>query len=56
MNHGNVAKEADAIMSEADNTAKKMCDAMVAEYAKRAEYFQSGEIHKYRLKYTVWVE
>ena len=44
------------MMSEADVMAKKQCDAMVAEHAKRAEYFQSGEAHKYRLKYTVWVE
>ena len=53
MNHGNVPREANAMMSEADNTAKKVCDAMVAEHAKRAEYFQSGESHKYRLKNTV---
>ena len=42
MNHGNVAKEANAMMSEANDTARKVCDAMVAEHAKRAEYFQSG--------------
>ena len=42
--------------SEADNTAKKVCDAMMPEHAKRAEYFQSGDIHKYRLNDTVWVE
>ena len=56
MNHGNVAKEANAMMSKADDTAKKVCDAMVAEHAKRAEYFQSGEVHKYRRNDTVWVE
>ena len=44
------------MMSEADDTAKKMCDAMVAEHSKRAGYFQSGEVHKYRLKDTLWVE
>ena len=44
------------MMSKADDTAKKVCDAMVAEHAKRPEYFQSGEVHKYRLKDTVWVE
>ena len=44
------------MMSEADDTAKKVCDAMVAENAKRAEYFQSGEFRKYWLKDTVWVE
>ena len=46
MNHGNVAKEAKAMLFEADNTAKKLCDAMVAEHAKRAEYFPSGEVHQ----------
>ena len=56
MNHGNVAKEANAMMSEAEGTAKKVCDAMVAEHAKGADHFQSGKIHKYRLKETVWVE
>ena len=44
------------MMSEADDTSKKVCDTMVAEHAKRAEYFQSGEVHKYWLKDTVWVE
>ena len=40
------------MMSEADDTAKKVCDAMVAKDAKRAEYFQSRKVHKYRLKDT----
>ena len=44
------------MMSEADDTAKKVCDALVAEHAKRAEYFKSGKVHKYRLKDTMWVE
>ena len=56
MNHGNVGKEANAIMSEAHDTAKKVCDALVAEHAERAEYVQSGEVHKYRPKDTMWVE
>ena len=30
MNHGNVAREANAMMSEANDTAKKVCNAMVA--------------------------
>ena len=38
------------------NTARKVCDAMVAEHAKRAEYFQSSKVHKYPLKDIVWVE
>ena len=56
MNHGNVAKEATAMMSKADDAAEKVCDAMVAQHRKRAEYFRSGDVHKYRLKDTVWVE
>ena len=44
------------MMSEGDNTAKKVCDAMVAEHAKEAKYFPSGEVHKYRLRDIVWVE
>ena len=56
MNHRNVAKEANAVMSEANDTAKKVCHAIVAEHAKKAEYSQSGEVHKHRLKDTVWVE
>ena len=43
------------MMSEADPTAKKVCDAIVAEHTMRAEYFPSGEVHKYQLKDTVWV-
>ena len=42
--------------SRADDTAKKVFDAMVAEHAKRAEDFCSAEVHKYRLKDTVSVE
>ena len=45
------------MMSDTANyTAKKVSDAMVAEHAKRAEYFQAEEVHKYRLKDTVWLE
>ena len=40
------------MMSEANNTARKVSDAMVAEHAKWAKYFQSGEFYKYRLKDT----
>ena len=43
------------MMSEAHDMAKKGCDAMVAEHAKRGKYFQSREVHEYRLKDTVWV-
>ena len=44
------------MMSEADDTAKKVCDTMVAEHAKRAGYYQSRKITKYWLKDIVWVE
>ena len=44
------------MMSQANDTATKVCDAMVAEHAKRAKNFQSGEVHKYQLKDTVLVE
>ena len=44
------------MMFEADDTAKKVCDAMVAEHAKRAEYTESGEVQKYRLEDTMWLE
>ena len=56
MNHGNVAKEATSMMSKADDAAEKVCDAMVAHHAKRVEYFRTRDVHKYRLKDTVWVE
>ena len=56
MNHANEAKEANAMMSEAEDTAKNVCDAMVAEHAREAEYFQSGKVHKYPLKDTVLLE
>ena len=45
-----------AMMSEANNTAKKVCDAMVGEHEILAKYFFSGHVHKYRLKDTVSVE
>ena len=37
------------MMSEADDTAKKVCEAMVAEHAMMTNDFQSGEVHKYQL-------
>ena len=43
------------MMCEASDTARKVCDAMVGGHAKRAEYFSSVEVHKYRLNNTVWV-
>ena len=44
------------MMSNADDTARKVCEAMVAEHAKLAEYFCCRDLHKYRLEDTVLVE
>ena len=43
-------------MSEVDDTDMKVSDAMVAEHPKRIESFCSGEVHKYQLIQTRWVE
>ena len=40
--------------SEADDTAKKECDAMLVVQPKRAQYFESREVPKHQLKDTVW--
>ena len=45
-----------AMMSEADDTAKKVCDAILAEHAKTAKHLRLREFHKYRVKDTLWVE
>ena len=44
------------MISQAENTAKKVFDAMEAAHAKSAEYFESKGVHKYCLKDTVWVQ
>ena len=56
MNHGKVARDADAMMSEADATAAKVCKSLHDEHERRAKYFKEGKIHKYSLKDSVWVE
>ena len=56
MNHGKVARDADAMMSEADATAAKVCKSLHDEYERRAKYFKEGNIHKYSLKDTVCTE
>ena len=53
MNHGKVARDADAMMSEADATAAKVCESLHDEHERRAKYFKEGNIHKYPLKDTV---
>ena len=56
MNDGKVARDADAMMSEADATAAKVCMSLHDEHERRAKYFTEGKIHKCSLKDTVWVE
>ena len=56
MNHGKVARDADAMMSEVDATASKGCKCLHDEHERRVKYFKEGKMHKYSLKDTVWVE
>ena len=56
MNHGKVARDANAMMAEADDTAAKVCKALQDEHDKRAKYFKKGKVQKYALQDTVWVE
>ena len=56
LNHGKVARDASAMMAEADDTAAKVCKAVQDEHEKRAKYFQMGKVQKYALRDTVWVE
>ena len=56
MNHGEVAPDADAMMSEADAHGGKVCKSLHDEHERRARYFKEGKIHKYYLKDTIWVE
>ena len=44
------------MMTEADDTAAKVCKALQDEYEKRAKYFKQGKVQKYALRDTVWVE
>ena len=56
LNHGKVARDANAMMSEADDTAAKVCKALQDEHEKRAKYFKQGKVQKYALQDTVWLE
>ena len=56
LNHGKVARDASAMMAEADDTAAKVCKALQDEHEKRAQYFKQGKVQKYALRDTVWVE
>ena len=44
------------MMAEADDTAAKVCKALLDEYEKRAKYFKQGNVQKYALRDTVWSE
>ena len=56
LNHGKVARDANAMMAEADDTAAKVCKALQDEHEKRAKYFKQGKVQKYALQEAVWVE
>ena len=56
LNHGKVAREANAMMSEADDMAARVDKALQDEHEKRAKYFKQEKVQKYALGYTVWVE
>ena len=56
LNHGKVARDASAVMAEADDTAAKVCKALQDEHEKRAKYFKQGKVQIYALRDTVWVE
>ena len=56
LNHGKVARDASAMMAEADDTAAKVCKALQDQHEKRAKYIKQGKVQKYALRDTVWVE
>ena len=56
LNHGKVARDASAMMTEADDTAAKVCKALQDEHEKRAKYFKQVKVQKHALRDTVWVE
>ena len=56
LNHGKVARDANAMMAETDSTAANVCKALQDEHDKRAKYFKQGKVQKYALQDTVWVE
>ena len=56
LNHGKVARDANAMMAEADDTATKVCKALQVEHEKRAKYFKQRKVQKSALQDTVWVE
>ena len=53
LNHGKVARDANAMMAEPDETAVKVCKELRDEHEKRAKYFKQGKVQKYALQDTV---
>ena len=43
-------------MTEADDTAAKVCKALQDKHEKRAKSFKQGKVQTYALRVTVWVE
>ena len=56
LNHGKVARDANALMAEAEDTAAKVCKALQDEHERRAKYFKQGKVQKNALQDTVWVQ
>ena len=56
MNHDKVAGDAVSMMSEPNATAAMIYKSLHDELERRANYFKEGKIHKYSVKYTLWVE
>ena len=56
LNNGKVARDANAMMAEADDTAAKVCKALQDEHDKRAKYFKPGKVERYAVQDTLWVE
>ena len=50
LNRGKVARDANTMMAEAEDTAAKLCKALQDEHEKRAKYFKQGKVQKYALK------
>ena len=53
MNHGKVARDPDAMMSDADATAAMVRKSLHDGHGWRAKYFKQGNIHKYSCKETL---
>ena len=56
MKHGKVARDARAMLGEAEETAARVCKPLHKEHEWRAKYVKHGKIHNYSLKNAVWAE